>query len=102
MVNHIIFILSHIFDRFPKPNTTIYPLLYSWIARQLGIGRTSAFLLSMFDSKSAPSFGFLIENYTGHVFWIFFEKPKNELVRPKMVFLAILAKIRSFFDNSDV
>ena len=29
---------------------------------------------------------------SGVVFLIFFEKPKNELVRPKMVFLVILAK----------
>ena len=32
----------------------------------------------------------------------FFEKSKNEIVRPKMVFLVILAKIRSFSDNSDI
>ena len=34
--------------------------------------------------------------------FLFFRKVKNELVRPKMVFLVILAKIRSFFDNSDM
>ena len=44
---------------------------YSWIANQLHIGRTPAFLLSKSDFKSLTSFGFLIENYTGHVFWIF-------------------------------
>ena len=36
-------------------------------------GRTSVLflLLSMPALKSVDSFGFLIENYTGHVFWIF-------------------------------
>ena len=42
-------------------------IVYSWIAHQLDIGRTSAFLLLMSDFKSETSFGFLIENYTGHV-----------------------------------
>ena len=35
-------------------------------------------------------------------YYIFFEKSKNEPVRPKMVFLAILAKFRLIFDNSDI
>ena len=33
---------------------------------------------------------------------IFSEKSKNELVQPKLMFLAILAKIRSFSINSDM
>ena len=44
---------------------------YSWIAHQLDIGRMQAFLLWMSDFKSETSFGFRIENYMSHVFWIF-------------------------------
>ena len=50
---------------------------YSWIAHQLDIGRTPAFLLSMFHFKSETCFGFLIKNYTGHVFWIFCKTSKQ-------------------------
>ena len=35
------------------------------------------------------------------LFGLFFEKSKNELVRPKTMFLAVLAKIRSFSNNGD-
>ena len=38
----------------------------------------------------------------GSIFLICSKKSKNELVRPKTVFLAILAKKWSFFDNSDI
>ena len=38
---------------------------------------------------------------SGVVYFDFFEKSKNELVWPKMMFLVILAKIRWFSDNSD-
>ena len=51
---------------------------YSWIARQLDIERTPTFLLLMSDFKSETSFGFVIENYTRHVFLIF-RRIKNEL-----------------------
>ena len=42
-------------------------------------GRTSVLflLLSMPALKSVDSFGFLIENYTGHVFWIFCKTSKQ-------------------------
>ena len=43
---------------------------------------------------------FLISHQKLHEFF-FFEKSKNELVWSKMMFLAILAKIRLFSDNSD-
>ena len=51
---------------------------YSWIARQLDIERTPTCLLWMTDFKSETSLGFVIENYTRHVFSIF-RKIKNEL-----------------------
>ena len=50
-------------------------------------------------SKPGPVLGF--SSKKSGVIFIFFEKLKNELVRPKKVFLAILAKIRSFSDNHD-
>ena len=40
------------------------------IAYQLDSGRTPAFLLPMSGFKSMTSFGFLIETYMGHVFWL--------------------------------
>ena len=43
-------------------------------------------------SKLRPVLGFSSKNHGS--FFKFFEKSKNELVRPKIVFLAILAKIR--------
>ena len=36
-------------------------------------------------------FGFLSPNYTGRVFWIFFEKSRNKLVWPFLMFLVVLA-----------
>ena len=59
--------------------------MYSWIAHHLDIGRILAFLLSMSGFKSETSFGFLIENYTGHVLWTFV-KPQIELVWPVFAF----------------
>ena len=55
----------------------------------------------MSDFKTKTSFGFPIKKLSGR-FLYFFEKTKNELVRPKAMFLAILAKIQLFSDNSDV
>ena len=52
-------------------------------------------------SKPRPVLGFS-SNKSGVVFCYFFEKSKNELVRPKMMFLAILAKIWWSPDNSDM
>ena len=52
-------------------------LLISYI----DIGRTAAFLLLMSNFKSETSFGFLIKNNTGHVFWILV-KPQNGLAWP--------------------
>ena len=43
----------------------IYPKDYSWIERQLQVGRTLAFLLARSDFKPETSFGFLSPNYTG-------------------------------------
>ena len=50
-------------------------------------------------SKPRPVLDFSSKK-SGVVFYLF-EKSKNELARPKMVFLAILAKIRLFSNNSD-
>ena len=40
---------------------------YSWIACQLQVGHTLAFLLLRSDFKSETSFGFLSPDYTGRV-----------------------------------
>ena len=78
-------------------NTTGY-----WIDHGLlQSGPTLAFSLWLSNFKTKTRFGFLIKKIRGR-FYIFFEKSKNELVRPKMVFLAILAKCRLIFDNSDI
>ena len=74
---------------------------YSSIGHGLQSGPTLAFSLWLSYFKTKTSFGLLVKKIRGRVFY-FFEKSKNELVRPKTVFLAILAKIRSFFDNSDI
>ena len=42
--------------------------------------------------KTKTSFGFLIKKIRRRFFY-FFQKSKNELVRPKTMFLVILAKI---------
>ena len=42
-----------------------FTFIYSWIARQLQVGRTFAFLLARSDFKPETSFGFLIPDYTG-------------------------------------
>ena len=52
---------------------------------RLDIGRTPASLLSMSNFKCVTRFGFLIENCTPHIFWIFV-KPQNRLVWPAMIF----------------
>ena len=65
---------------------------YSWVGHGLQSGPTLAFSLCLSDFKTKTSFGFLIKK-SGVVFFNLFEKSKNELVRPKMMFLAILAKI---------
>ena len=39
--------------------------------------------------------------YTGHVFWIFFEKSQNDLVWPFLMFLAVLTKKRRFSNIGD-
>ena len=51
-------------------------------------------------SKPRPVLDFLSKNQGS--FFFLFKKSKNELARPKTVFLAILAKIRSFSDNSNI
>ena len=56
-----------------------------------------AFLLSLSDFKTKTSFGFLITKIRGR-----FLKSENELVRPKMVCLVTLVRIRSFSNNSDI
>ena len=45
---------------------------------------------------------FWISRQTNRGVFYLFIKSKNELVRPKMMFLAILANIWSFSDNSDM
>ena len=74
---------------------------YSWIGHELQSGPTLVFSLWLSEFKIKTSFGFLIKKIRGR-FFNFFEKSKNELVRPKTMFLAILAKIRSFSNNSDM
>ena len=44
---------------------------------QLDIGRTPACLLLMFDFKSETNFGFFIEKYIVHVFWIYCKTSKR-------------------------
>ena len=73
---------------------------YSWIGHGLQSGPTLTVSLWLSDFKTKTSFGFLIKK--SEFLFYFFEKSKSELVRPKMVFLVILAKIRSFSDNSDI
>ena len=68
---------------------------YSWIGHGLQGGPTLAFLLWLSEFKTKTSFGFLIKKIRGRFFY-FFEKSKNELVRSKMMFLAILEKIDRF------
>ena len=72
---------------------------YSWIGHGLQRRPTLAFSLWLSKFKTKTSFGFLIKQIRGRFY--FFEKSKNELVRPKTMFLAI-AKIRSFSNNSDM
>ena len=74
---------------------------YSWIGHRLQTGLTLAFLLLSYNFKSETSFGFLSPNYTGHVFWFYFEKSKNELVWQFLMFLEFVAKIPWFSDNSN-
>ena len=62
---------------------------YSWNGHGLQTGHRLAFLLWLSDFKTKISFEYLTKKKTGS----FFFKSKNELVRPKMMFLAILAKI---------
>ena len=73
--------------------------VYSWIDYGLQSGPTLAFLLWMSDFKTKTSFGFLIKKSVA-IFLKISEKSKNELVRPKTMFLAILAKFLSFSNNS--
>ena len=68
------------------------PLAYSWIGNALQSGHTLAFSLWLSDFKTKTSFGFLIKK-SGVIFLNFVERPKNELVQPKRMFLASLAKI---------
>ena len=75
-------------------------LSYSWIGHGLQSGPTLACSLWLSKFKTMTSFGFLIKKFRGRFF--FFEKSKNELVWPKTMFLVILAKIRSFSNNSDM
>ena len=75
---------------------------YSWIGGGLQSGPTLAFSLRLSEFKTKTSFEFLIKKNQGSLFFYFFEKSKNELVRPKMMFLVILAKILSFSDNIDM
>ena len=66
-------------------------MVYSWIGHELQSGPTLVFLLWLSDFKARTSFGFLIKNIRDCFFYLF-EKPKNELIRPKKVFLEILAE----------
>ena len=75
--------------------------IYSWIGHGLKSGPTLAFLLWLTDFKIKNIVGFPIKKIRGR-FFKFFKKSKNELVRPKMVFLVILAKIQPFSNNSDI
>ena len=65
---HVVLILDEL-DKLPNNLKT--QMNYSWIARQIHIGRALAFLLSMSDFKSETSFGFFSENYTRYCFWNF-------------------------------
>ena len=51
---------------------------YSWIAYQLEVGTTLAFMLLRSDFKSVTSVWLLNPNCTGYVAW-FFVKPQNRL-----------------------
>ena len=84
---------------FRAPSTLI---TYSWIDHGLQSGPTLAFSLWLSYFKTKTSFGFLIKKNRGHFLFFFFKKSKNELVRPKMMFLAIFARIQSFSNNSDM
>ena len=58
----------------------------------IGVGLRWPFLLWLSHFKTKTSFGFLTKK-SGVIFlYLSFEKSENELVRPKMVFLVILAK----------
>ena len=63
----------------------------SWINHGLQSRPTLAFLLWLSNFKNKTSFGILVKNIRGR-FFNFSEKSKNELVRPKMMFLVVLAK----------
>ena len=76
-------------------------MLYSWVGHGLQGGPTLAISLWLSEFKTKASFGFLIKEIRGSFFY-FVEKSTNELVRPKTMFLAILAKNRWFSDNSDM
>ena len=69
-----------------------WPLIAEWA--YVGIFAVAA------RFKTHDQFWFSHQKNQGSFF--FSEKSKNELVRTKMMFLAVLAKIRWFFDNSDV
>ena len=79
----------------------VWTIWYSWTGHGLQSGPTLAFSLWLSDFKTKTSFGFLTKK-SGCLFFTFFVKSKNELVRPKTMFLAILAKIWSFSNNSDM
>ena len=88
-----------IFDRFHQQKAT--KMNTAGLARDCRVGRpTLAFLLWPPCFKTKTTFGFLIKRNPW--FFYLFEKLKNELVRTKMMFLAILAKKWWFSDNSDV
>ena len=65
---------------------------YSWIGHGLQSVPTLTFSLLLSDFKNQDQFWVSHQKIQGSFFNLF-EKSKNELVRPKMVFLAILAKI---------
>ena len=61
---------------------------YSLIGHRLQSGPTLSFSLWLSNFKIKISFGFLVKKIRGR----FFQKPKNNLVRSKMMFLAFLQK----------
>ena len=81
----------------------IYILIFcnstAGLAMDWRVGLRWHFCCSCPNSKPRPVFDFSSKNQGS--FFNFFKKWKNELVRPKMMFLAILARIWSFSDNSD-
>ena len=60
---------------------------YSWIGDRLQSGPTLTFSLWLSDFKTKTSLGIPIKKPGVVYFFIFFEKSKNELVRPKTMFL---------------